>query len=629
MKSSRPVRNFVSAILCATAIAYALPVSAQLKETVVVEGKYNKEILYPEKLSRLPERQRISPEQNELPYELNGVPAGFTPSPSPMASTSYGAARTDIPPRGYVDLEMGSWLNTSFAAGYSPIIADNEQLNIWLRHNSTSLWQPYENTVDNLNFKRFSYQESIGGRYGRRLGDVATLTAGLRYRFGYFNYYGIEIPEGIEYRRLKLPTQTINDFSADVAVTGTRREGLAHLWNVGIGTRYFAMRSGSRETDLHLRGGYGYRFSGVSKIGIDGDMHALLYSASRYATAPDNYGNVMLNPYYMWHDNDFSVRVGATLDFTINAMGVKDNENYGIFHAAPDVRIDYNSGRFAVWAHALGGQRLTTLASNVDEDLYCLESLQSTTPFYSPIDAKIGLRVVPAPGFGAEAEFRYMLSRNVAGDGWATLLRANGMFGEYAPMPELGVAEGTLATYGLGRARYNLSGLSGRLKLNYKFSDAIEAGAEGIYTPQNASNGIFNGLDRPRWMLDASLKARPIKTLTIGLNYEYRGVRNVWSAIENVEIAGGGDSRAGTIVIPGDNGNDILEENPAGKSVGMRLPDITRLNAFVLWQLPAMGNVKNVTIGIYARNLLNQREMILPSLPTEGFRLSGSVQWLF
>lgn len=627
-------RGITTAVIFSAVVAGSMPAVAQLNESVTVEGKYNKEVLYPEKLPRLPERRRLFPEQNELHYQLGGVEAVFTPAPAPMEATAYGARRTNIPPRGYVNFEMGSWLNTSLEAGYTILDSSNEFLNVWLNHNSTSLWTPYKkDDYENLT-KRKSYQEALAARYNRLIAGVGRLDLGLRYRLGYFNYYGVEehlpivgMPAPTDYTKF-VPTQTINDFSFNASLSSERDAKTLNLWNAGAGVRYFAMRTGTREANLHINGGYARRFSS-SYLGIDANVNGLFYSSAPGTLSPDSYGNVSLSPYYRYNQGNFGVKVGANMYLTFDADAVTDNNHYSVFHISPDITFDYNNGRFAGWIHAQGGQELFTMASLADENLYCFPLLQSTTPLYSPIDATAGLRLTPFGGFTAEAEFRYKVSRNVAGTGWCIPLLADKAYGYAARfLPEFDTPEGTIATYGMGRARYNLNGWSARMKLAYNISDVAEIAADATYTPQNSDRGIYNGIDRPRWLLSTGLKLHPVKNVTIGVDYEYRGVRNVWSALENVEIAGDG-VRAGGIAIPGPGSEDILEENPSGKAVGLRLPDITRLNADVEWQLPAIGALKNVTIGAHARNLLNRREMLLPMLPSEGVTVSGSLQILF
>lgn len=617
-----PSRIYVAAALACAAMLPA-EAQAQLKESFEVEGTYNKEILYPEKLSRLPQRRRLTPSESEVPYELNGVEANFTPSGAPIPATSYGASRTDIAPRGYVNLELGSWLNASLEAGYAALSSREQTLDIWLRHNSTSLWRPYGDEFPDSR-RRFSYQEALAARYTRSFEGAGRLDVGARYRFGYFNYYNSLPQEGVA-----PATQTLNDVDLSVGFTGERKLSTRNLWNVEAAVRHFAFRSGTRETALRLDGGYARRLAPASTLGIDAGFRWMLYGEPFLSEdAPEAYGNLRLAPFYQWQKGKVTLRAGVNVDLTFNADAASETGHYNVFHISPDVRFDFNSGRFAAWVHALGGQELQTLAVTADRNLYCDPFLQSTTPVYSPIDARAGVRINPFSGFSAEAEFQYKVTRNVIGGGWYPMWIYAASSGGEVTMPALDAPEGKYPTYGDGRARYNLSGFGVRLAASYRFAEIIEAHGEGTYTPQNATTGIFNGLDRPRWIVGAGLKVRPVKDLTIGVEYEYRGVRKVWSALEEFAPADP-STRAGGIAVPGQPTPGPAEkEADTPDAAGLRLPDIALLNAGVEWRLPRFSSV-DMTVGFHARNILNHREEILPALPSEGVTFSGSLQILF
>ena len=633
-------RRIAASMAAVAAILTPSIADAQLKESLEVEGTYNKEILYPDKLSRLPERRRLSTLESDVPYELSGTEANFYPSGVAIPATAYGANRTDIPPRGYLDLRLGSWLNASLQAGYEAISSEQRTLGIWLRHNSTSLWNPA--TADEAwspapmpddypDFKRFSYQEAIGARFSENFTGIGRLEAGVRYRLGWFNYYSAIPTLQPDGDWTKMPTQTLNDASFNVGFTSRRDLSSVNLWNANLAFRHVAFRTATRESSLRLDGAYTRRLAEGSDLGADASLQCLFYYAADDAKAVDNYGNLRLSPFYRWRSGMVTLRAGANLDFTFNADATTPDEHYALFHVSPDVRFDIYGNRATGWIHVTGGQELHTLASAVDANLYCLPELQSTTPVFSPLDARIGTSLKPFGGFNAEVELQYKITRNVAGEGWSMLLlRSNPLFGNI-PLPQLHDPATAVATYGLGRERYNISGLSAAVRLAYTPAYWLDIKADGSYTPQNATTGVYNGPDRPRWILDAGFTVRPIKSLAIGVGYEYRGVRRIWSpmiAADTSTRAGGISQGSGTGTSGGGN-TGAASSSPKADPASLRLPDITCLNADIEWQLPEMKGVKNVILGVHARNILGHNEIILPGLPSEGVTLSGSLQILF
>ncbi|MBD5176817.1 MAG: hypothetical protein HDT05_05305 [Bacteroidales bacterium] len=642
---------FLPAIL---ALSQSPDAFAQLKESVDVEGRYEKEILHPDKLGRLPERLRLSPPQSDLDYAFKGVPADFIPSGIAIPATSYGAERLGPAPRGYLNLSMGSWLNSDLKAGYTAIDSPDRTFNIWLRHASTSLWKPFHDLNSADDRCRFNYQETLGADWSSAIGRSLRLDAGLRYHFGYFNYYGVQTPEELlsgdapsEFP--KFPTQTLNDLAVSISLTDMSPDFSRNSWNASVDVRHFAFRTATRETSLRLGGGYRRVLSSdpadlsrpTSEIGIDGDFRWLLYAGHADTYTPDGYGNLRLSPGYRWSNSGLSLRLGFNADLTFNADAanpVDPTSHYSLFHISPDVRFDYAGSHFAAWIHATGGQELQTLASIADRNLYAWPELQSTTPLYVPIDAQIGFRLKPFGGVSIEAHAGYKISNNVRGDGW-TIPLLDAQLGNSSLLPS-GVSNG-VATCGLGRARYDLKGIYAGAAISYRYSDILDIRADMQYAPQSGEHGVYNGCDRPRWILRPALTLHPVKALTIGVDYEYRGVRNVWSAVmaDNTSaIASGSGTGIGTGAGPSidpDNGSGSgigssgNTTDASMKPVGIRLPDITRLNARAAYTFTRLGSLHSLTLGVDARNLLNQREILLPGLPSEGLTISGSIGIIF
>lgn len=616
-------------IAIAATVAAMLPAGAgaQLKETVEVHGEYQKEILYPDKIGKLPQRLRRVAPPSDIPYYLKGVEAEFTPWAAPIGTIAAGATRSENPARGYLDVEMGSYLNASLSAGYALIDDENQSLNVWLRHGSTSLWEAYKDEYKDRGMqapKRKSYQERIGIRWRRNIGEIGQLTADAAYRLGYFNYYGIRpfdpsedpivvLPAGGKLADApKLPTHTINDLSAGVGFnsmpytpgSGEKRD----RWGADFGLRYFGFNSASKETHLRLSGNYSrqigatpdYGLTYPSAIGVDMAFDGLIYSDQTVGRRPDNYGNLRVSPFYRFNAGDIGLRVGLNADFTFNADGVAEGDrvwadgHYSAVHVSPDVRFDYGGGIVSAYVHATGGQQLLTLASIADRNMYCLPYMQSTTPIFVPIDAKAGVRISPVSGLSIEFGAGYRLTRNVPYCGWDVEL-LNMMY--YPGVNLLPAGDPTGAEdpmYGIGGRRYNLSGIYIDADFRYKIGKIMDVHAGMKYAPQNEKHGIFNGADRPRWVLNPGVEVTPIEALTLGVDYEYRGVRTI-----------------------------------RAEGIAERLPDITKLNARAEYRFGDLGALKNFSIGLKADNLLNHNYILLPGLPTEGLTLSGIIRMQF
>lgn len=587
----------------------ATPVMAQLHESVNVEGTYLKDILHPERINQLPRLSLFPIGETPLNYASQGVAAEFTPLSPTIAATAWGANRDAEKRLGYVDLSMGSYLNSDLYFGVGLIRQSDQRLDLRLQHNSTSLWHPFGDITD----PRKSYAENLGLSYAHKFEYMGLLTASAQYHLGYFNYFGIN-PEiaGINVydNPYTFPTQTINDAAVRVGWQSAADGDWPVDWYATADVRYFAFRTATRETDLNLAGGVTKLFEDKGRLGIDASLNTLIYSEARNGDHPDNYATLSLSPFYKWQRNQLSLRVGANLDLAFNADGSETGKHYGAFHASPDIRFDVTSKNVGFYIHLLGGTELHTLAAMAQLDPYCNPHLASTQPIYTPFDANIGVELTPFRGFTAALNFQYKASNNVPMEGWYMTMLNYGT----TPLPGLDIPAGIKPEYGTGLERYNLSGFGAQLKLAYKPSRVFYIHANGSYTPQHDKTGIFNGLDRPRWTADAGFEVAPVKQITFGADFEYRGVRRIYTGYFDPDTP---------VLTPG---GAKPEANPKPKMevTSMRLPDIYCLSAHAVWNVTS-----DFSLRVEANNLLNRRNVLLPMVPTEGVCFKGGLQWLF
>lgn len=212
-----------SILTVAAAAAITATAAAQnLEESVTVEGKYTPEIIKTDRLPLLPTPAKLEAPESRLEYDQNGVNANFAPDALPMGATDWRNSKIFNRSKGYVDLRVGSWLNTSLSAGVAAINTADTKLGVALQHNSTSLWQAWKKDANHAAdaAKRFRYDERINMALSHRVADAGVLSADVQYHLGYFNYYGTS--KGVvEDGRIKAPTQTLNDVYARVGWTGS------------------------------------------------------------------------------------------------------------------------------------------------------------------------------------------------------------------------------------------------------------------------------------------------------------------------------------------------------------------------------------------------------------------------
>lgn len=639
MKIAPYIFSVAAALLLSTAPALA----QELNEQVSVEGVFKAQEVQRDRINVFPERGTFAVERFDLPFDTQGVVADFPPTANPIAVTGWRASRPDAP-KGYVDLSLGSWLNSSLSAGYSVLSSPLTHLDISLQHNSTSLWRPKMSSISS-DVKRFRYDESIAARFYHRFPDLGLLEASLAYRLGYFNYYSyvpyaylsMDSRASDSQNSVSAPTQTLNDFAFRTGWHANPSRG--NEWSVVADLRYFGYRSlylphidlnrcsGERETTLNLSAAWSHTWTSGSVVGVDITGTGVFYSGKNHFSTPnvslpkiESYGNILLNPYYTFSNRNLMVRVGADMNFTINADGNVANSHFSLFHISPDIRFDWRAKAVGLYLDISGGTQLQTLATASAFDYYRMPALPSTQPVYVPVDARIGADFGPFKGFDFGASVGYRVSKHLPLEGWyMTLLDYN-----HLPVPGIAPTQMQYA-YGTSRQGLDIQGFSFDLHASYAFAGIGKVSAEATYQPQNGETGWFNGFDRPRWTLKADAEVTIIKKLHLGVGYEYRGVRSIYTPCMPTEYF---DTRS-TIINGGGNGSIINPSTPSQegeevKLASLRLPDITNLNAKISYDL-----TPRLKIGVSAYNLLNLRVESLPSLPTEGIDIQGTLSFTF
>ena len=598
-------------------LSLTLPATAQLHERINVDGRYVPDVIRIDRINAFPKALKSTLAVSPLSYESKGVAASFNPSLVILPATGWRSVRDISSNPGYLELGAGSWLNSTLSAGYRFIDNQNTLFGIRLQHNSTSLWKPdvSEMTADE---KQFRYDEMVGLYVSQVVKGYGCLDVALDYHFGRFNYYGFggftspysDVPEVIS----SLPAQTLNDVAFRVDWRSLVSPSARLAWNASARLRHFGYRNinipsystietvkGGRETNFGLEGGVKMPWDNGSSIGIDANLDMMFLSNMDL----DNYGMLTLTPYYRFSKGLLDIRLGADVDLSFNA-GEKGNR-YSFIHVAPDVRFGLQTGQIGLYLEVVGGSQLNTLARQHQLDYYGMPSLATTRPSFSPLDAAFGVNLGPFSGFSLGLEARYKSTQNVPLGGWyMTWLN----FG-YRQIPGL-IPTPDSSDYvdynGMMEPYINLHGYSVSGHIGYEYGNTFGISAEGSYQPQDGKKGFFNGYDRAKLTGTAKMYVRPVKPFKIGVSYDFRGKRDIYTTTYLSLLT------SATTVIDG----------KATTLHSKRLDDITLLNFSASWDFSDA-----FSIWVQADNVLNRHDDIMPMQLTQGVVIVGGFKWLF
>lgn len=575
----------------ATLLSPGLLKAQSLEESVTVEGRYTPEEIAADRLPVAPAIITFSAPESNLTYERRGVAANFAPDALRMPPTGWRSTKSYDNSRGYVDLTLGSWLNSSLSAGYAAIRNANTQLGVRFQHNSTSLWQawkadPAEGKYHDAS-KRFRYDEALGVDLRQRIANAGTLTAEVQYHYGHFNYYASTHTPIDSKGRREAPIQDLNDVyghvrwgshpterlhysaDADVRYFGFRKSFSSVPWNNGM----FVLDS-YHETVINAGGNVGYSLSKVHNLDFGLQYSGIINSTKK------NFNRVRFMPGYEYTRGNTYLRIGAELSvnarqnieliYDFDGFNYDPDKIYRVkstntrFRIAPDIRFAARSKDLAFSASIGGGTYLRTLAWWHEMDYYSNPDYLCYGETYSPIDARIALQYNPGG----------RLTLGVDG-AWATLL----------DQPFGGIYQCKLND---NKPKHNvyeqnrIHGFTIGVNAGYEFSKYFGVKGRFNWQPQNGNAGYLNGFDRPEITAELSATSRPIDALMLKLDYNLRAKRY------------------------------LVDGN------------ISRLNLTADYRIN-----EKLTIGAALENLLNRHEYIQPELPTEGFTAAGRIQMLF
>lgn len=549
--------------------------SAQsITESVTVEGRYTPDVIPADRLALLPATVTLTAPESPMAYDRKGVAAAFAPDALSMPATGWRATKGYDSSRGYIDVHLGSWLNASLSAGVTAIRNEDTRLNVYLQHNSTSLWQAWKKDAEKgiaAADNRYRYDETIGADVSHRLIGIGTLSGAIRYHLGYFNYYGTD--QGpVKDDKIKAPDQTLNDVYARVGWTGADTGKLSYTADADV--RHFAYRvmyvplltsvypreyaatKGARETAVNVGGNVKYRLADESVSG------SAISVGLRYSGVINSIGNdvnrVEATPAYIFQRRDYTLRFGANLAVVGNGVSTR-------FRVAPDVKFSFRKGVTAFSASVGGGTHLRTLAWRHTMDYYSDPGSGCYQAAYSPLDIRVALQLNPGGKWtwGLEGAWCTMLGESFGGL-YQALLNCN--LDSYGAYPETG----------------RLHGFSLAVNAGYEFSRYLLLHGKVSWQPQDGSKGILNGFDRPEFTVDVSAESNPTDKLSLKLDYRLRAKRQLLSG------------------------------------------NVSRLDLSANYKI-----TDKISVGCGLNNLLNRHEEVLPGLPLEGFNATGGVQIVF
>ena len=453
-------------------------------------------------------------------------PAQITRSASTLEPAAYGESFALSPYKGYAVLGYFPTFNIGASAGYKFIDNSRTRLGAWLQYDGYS-YKPTSESAQNGNYANNT--ASVGLSFDQRVGSKSSLGFHASYTFA-----DLRLPDEMLNNR-----QNVNAFDADLSwwsraglVGYHAKAAFSHFgYGKDVNLQYEPLLDSDPDfiTDSYYKAASENRFNFNAGIGFFGSSVAprggIELSADFISRSnglentpkelhPDYFVNfvsplsagtlgvVSVTPYYAFHGGRVHGRIGAKIDLSVGGEGKK-------FHIAPAVMLDWNvASQFAVYARINGGEHLNSLRSLYD---YCpfVGGLWHYQRSHIPVTADLGFNIGPFKGFAARLFGGYAVANDWLMPQLAELR---------TPVPTIA----PVVNYGA----YDLKGWHVGIGFSYDWRSIVKADVSAETASNGETNAYYLWRDRAKFVINASVEAKPIKALTVGVGYQLRTDRH-------------------------------------------------------------------------------------------------------
>lgn len=470
-----------------------------------------------------------------LAFSERTISVPIAPAIAFLEPTAYADTIPTSPWPGYVAVGYFPVYNAAISAGYRLLDNDHSRLSASVQYDGSSYniqSRPYETLKDKLT----RHTVTAGLDYHLMVGKKSELDLGLDYTFARFNQPGnldLDPVDGVPFDNLMWQSvNRVNGAAQWVSSVG----GLQY--SAGLAYGYFGYRHGSRplawtatmaaedapaavalstqparDNTFGFNAAAGLPISDLSSIGLT-VAGSIIYSnhhswlsqiaspslpAYRVVADPGSWthGLVRVSPRYRLKADRVQLSIGARVEYTFHSGKA--------FHVAPEASIEWNPATlFTIWGGVCGGVHQNSLSSLYDVN-YMMAPIFTYRDSRVPLVVNGGVRFGPLHGAYIEAF-----------GGWAT---ANDWL---MPIGELATAEYTPSSF----KAVNIKGWHAGVALGYKHR-YFDFKAKGEMAPSSYDRGYYLWRDRARYVVSASVTARPIAGLTVDVDYSLRCRRSI------------------------------------------------------------------------------------------------------
>ena len=522
-----------------------------LSRTVMVEQEYNPDIMDASKVNVLPQVVPPTVSKKDVEYDATLTPAKNIPASLMQAYT--GTEEQPKPQRGYARLGYGNYGNLDARANYLFILPNRDKLNLNLHANGMDGKLRLPESAEKWDARY--YRTHLGMDYTHAFKKVDLDIAG---QFGLSNFNFL--PESLHDKQKFLS----GDVHFGVKSTSDELPLQSHAeTNLMFYERQNDfLHTDAQEAIVRTKADATGTISDEQSIGVGLAMDNVFYKNARF----EDYTSVELNPYYLFQNEEWKIRLGAHVDL---AFGFGKN-----FRAAPDVAAQYNfSDSYLLYARATGGRQANDFRRLEEICPYGVITEGQPDATYEQLNAALGFKASPVSGLWFNLYGGYQNLKDNLADLY--------FFGVYPCM----IGASSAISY-LPFVQADMSNLYAGVEVSYSYKDIVSFSLSGVYRNWDASRLDKDALtSMPSFEADASIGLRPITSVLVRLGYRH-------VTREKTEYA--------------------------------HMKPVSNLYLGGSYEL-----FKGISIYVRAENLLNKKYQLYQEYPTEGINFLGGMSFRF
>jgi hypothetical protein len=510
-----------------------------LNREMTLEREYDPIVQDAAKVNTLPVVREVKLSKRPIVYSDYVSP---TLPDKEIITLSAGRLMTDVAHHvrnGYLHFAGGMLMNFNGDFGYHILNTNRDRLDVYFSHRSSNGNVRF--ATDSLEKRKAKLNDNFGGLDFNHRFDAAILSLGGSFGYAAFNYYGIPTNMSVS------ATQPANDsitgqgnryIHAYANVVSNRASSTGY--HVGVQYKNFNQKYSLSEFSDGMTEHYAGLDLGLSSpvnqgqsFGIDLKMNLLTYTAPENnevtvdSAAFDNRYEATLTPYYRLENDKLKLLLG------LNLMIVSQDKTDAF--VSPNIKLDVPLANWSLFYVNLDGG----IASNTMYETSRLN--RYINPVFAPdasrtwADLKLGIRSSASAGlwFDLFAGYKYMesdLFYNPSVYGWIDK-GFNNVSVPFQPMSQRLQVGATLKYDYRQRVDFYLKGVYNHYNLKYSDTWKNAYGAVGL-----DETDAMEAYGRPAFTLDAGCNVRPIKPLTLSVDYSMASGMYAYLNRENVKM---------------------------------------------------------------------------------------------